>query len=105
MKKTVNFAFHCHKAAPTESNTCKMEKTPNWHFVRCDVIWKTTEICSFFGIRSSVSQKHDQTVCKFADVKSLQETPDKDKTLPLVYHAYIQQPIFTPYIPILGFEL
>lgn len=46
-EKTVNFAFHCNKMAPTDSNTHKLEKTPNWHFVRCDVIWKTTEICSF----------------------------------------------------------
>jgi len=70
-EKTVNFAFHCNKTAPTDSNTHKLEKTPTWHFVRCDVIWKTTEICSFWGISSSVSRKHDKTACKFADVKSL----------------------------------
>lgn len=46
-EKTDNFAFHCHKAAPTESNTHKLEKPPKWHFVRRDMMWKTIEICSF----------------------------------------------------------
>jgi hypothetical protein len=46
-EKTVNFEFHCHKVAPTESNTHKLEKTPNWYFVRHDTTWKTIETCSF----------------------------------------------------------
>jgi len=104
-EKTVNFEFHCHKAAPTESNTHKLEKTPSWHFVRCDMIWKTIEICSFWGISFSVSQKHDKTICRFEDVKSLHEMRDKDKRLPFAYQAYIYQRVFTPYISILGFQL
>jgi hypothetical protein len=95
--------------ASTESNTHKLEKTSNWHFVRHDMIWKTIEICecccSFWEISSSVSQKHNKTICRFEDIKSLHEMSDKDKRLPLVYRAYIYQPIFTPCIPNLGFQL